>query len=303
MSLESSLQRMNELTTMVAGPQAAAATAAQAAPAAGFSDRLAAATGTAPTTDATTAQAAALRARITTAQASIGAVTDDSSDDSSDDNSIDVYGGAGTSSPISPSDLSAAATNSPYGTAPYSSSTYSGGNGYGLPGTAATGGVAGLGATGSTTGVAGGTVGARMVALAQGEVGVTEQPSGSNDSPRIAQYREATAGASGTPGPWCAYFVSYLARSAGAPVGASGQGFGWVGSIEQWGKQTGRYFNSSSATPAQPGDIALFGTHHTGIVESVDAGGRIHTIEGNSSNKVARRDYDRSQISGFVRPG
>src|SRR4051794_4564277 len=58
---------------------------------------------------------------------------------------------------------------------------------------------------------AGGTPAARMVALAQGEVGQAEQPPGSNDSPRIAQYRSATAGAPG-PGPWCAYFTSWLAR-------------------------------------------------------------------------------------------
>src|SRR4051812_17382685 len=46
--------------------------------------------------------------------------------------------------------------------------------------------------------------GAQMVALAQQEVGQAEQPPGTNDSPRIAEYRGATAG-SGV-GPWCAYF-------------------------------------------------------------------------------------------------
>ena len=54
------------------------------------------------------------------------------------------------------------------------------------------------------------------------EVGVAEQPPGSNDSPRIAQYRQATAG-SGV-GPWCAYFVSWAARQAGVPLGDSGPG-------------------------------------------------------------------------------
>jgi hypothetical protein len=68
----------------------------------------------------------------------------------------------------------------------------------------------------------GGTVGARIVALAQAEVGQAEMPPGSNDSPRIATYRTATAG-SGV-GPWCAYFTSWLARQAGAPVGDRGEG-------------------------------------------------------------------------------
>src|SRR4051812_30398701 len=43
-----------------------------------------------------------------------------------------------------------------------------------------------------------------MLQAASAEVGQTEQPQGSNDSPRIAQYRSATAG--GGIGPWCAYF-------------------------------------------------------------------------------------------------
>src|SRR5688572_1998557 len=38
----------------------------------------------------------------------------------------------------------------------------------------------------------GGGAGARALAAAQAEVGVAEQPPGSNDSPRISQYRQAT---------------------------------------------------------------------------------------------------------------
>src|SRR5688500_15593150 len=59
-------------------------------------------------------------------------------------------------------------------------------------------------------GAGGGSAGARALAAAQAEVGQAEQPPGSNDSPRIAQYRQATAG-SGV-GPWCAYFVSWAAQ-------------------------------------------------------------------------------------------
>src|SRR5689334_4135177 len=49
--------------------------------------------------------------------------------------------------------------------------------------------------------------GSPMTTIAAAELGQAEQPPGSNDSPRIAQYRTATAG-SGV-GPWCAYFVSW----------------------------------------------------------------------------------------------
>lgn len=147
--------------------------------------------------------------------------------------------------------------------------------------------------------VAGPGGGARALAFAQAEVGVTEQPPGSNDAPRIAEYRTATAG-SGV-GPWCAYFVSWAARQAGAPLGEAGQGFGAVSSVWGWAQRTGRALPAGS-TP-QPGDLIVWGGRHIGIVESVDAAGRIHTIEGNSSNAVTRRVHDPSGdgATGYVR--
>jgi hypothetical protein len=131
------------------------------------------------------------------------------------------------------------------------------------------------------------------------EVGVAEQPPGSNDSPRIAQYRQATAG-SGI-GPWCAYFVSWAAKQAGTPLGEQGQGFGSVSAVADWAQRTGRSLPAGS-TP-QPGDLIVWGGRHIGIVESVDAGGSIHTIEGNSSDAVSRRTYgpDGGGATSYVR--
>jgi hypothetical protein len=141
------------------------------------------------------------------------------------------------------------------------------------------------------------------LAAAQAEVGQAEQPPGSNDSPRIAEYRTATAG-SGV-GPWCAYFVSWAAAQGGTPLGEAGQGFGSVSALYDWAQRTGR------ATPAGPGvrpnqgDLIVWGGRHVGIVESVDADGSIHTIEGNSSNAVSRRTYgsDGGGATGYVHVG
>ena len=149
---------------------------------------------------------------------------------------------------------------------------------------------------------AGGTpAGQAMVNLARAEVGVAEQPPGSNDSPRISQFRQATAGAPG-PGPWCAYFVSWAARQAGVPIGDSGQGYGLVDDVMAWGQRTGKAL-PAGATP-QPGDLIVW-DEHIGIVESVGTDGSIHTIEGNSSDSVARRDYgsDGGGAVGYVRLG
>ena len=59
----------------------------------------------------------------------------------------------------------------------------------------------------------------------------------------------------------------------------------------------------------QPGDQIFFGKSldnatHTGIVESVDSK-QVHTIEGNTSDQVARRNYSltNSRILGYGRPG
>ncbi len=155
----------------------------------------------------------------------------------------------------------------------------------------------------------GSAVGQRMVQLAQQEIGVSET-GGNNESSRIKEYRTATAGAENTPGPWCAYFVSWLAKSAGAPIGAGGNGTGYVPTLEAWGKQENRFTAHGQGQPS-PGDIVIFdwggaGTaDHTGIVESVDADGTVHTIEGNASDTVMRRDYAAStnDIKGYVRVG
>jgi CHAP domain len=160
------------------------------------------------------------------------------------------------------------------------------------------------GATGATALPAtGGTpVGQAMVNLARQEVGVAEQPPGSNDSPRIAQYRQATAG-SGV-GPWCAYFVSWAARNAGAPLGEQGQGFGSVEQVWSWAQRAGKAIPAGTQPP-QTGDLIVWGGRHIGMVESVDPDGSIHTIEGNSSDRVSQRTYgpDGGGATGFVRLG
>jgi hypothetical protein len=149
----------------------------------------------------------------------------------------------------------------------------------------------------------GGTpAGQAMVNLARQEVGVAEQPPGSNDSPRIAQYRQATAG-SGV-GPWCAYFVSWAARSVGAPLGEQGQGFGSVEQVWDWAQRSGKAIPAGTQPP-QTGDLIVWGGRHIGMVESVDPDGTIHTIEGNSSDRVSQRTYgpDGGGATGFVRLG
>ena len=156
-------------------------------------------------------------------------------------------------------------------------------------------------ATAATTPIPGlmpGGGNAAIVAAAQRELGVSEQPPGSNDSPRIAEYRTATAGNPGV-GPWCSYFVSWCARQAGTPIMDGGMGSGDVDAVYAWAQRTGRAEPAQGTTP-RPGDLIVW-DEHIGIVEGVLPDGRIQTIEGNSSNQVARRVHPAGDAIGYVR--
>lgn len=140
------------------------------------------------------------------------------------------------------------------------------------------------------------------VAAARTQVGQAEFPPGSNESPRITEYRSAVQGA--VVGPWCADFASWCAAQAGIPLGENGEGFQSVGALWEWAEGSGRAI-PASAGPPQPGDLIVWGSEHVGIVESVDPDGTIHTIEGNSSDEVAQRTYGpgESGATGYVRLG
>lgn len=99
---------------------------------------------------------------------------------------------------------------------------------------------------------------------------------------------------------WCADFATYVAREAGANI----PHFSGVSQIWEWGKNNGRF-----STTAKVGDLIIFkGTNskgkrvsHTGIVTRVE-NGKVYTIEGNTSDKVAERSYslNDSRITGYV---
>jgi hypothetical protein len=160
-------------------------------------------------------------------------------------------------------------------------------------------GVAGSSAPSSTAMPAQDSPGARIVAVAESQLGQTEQPPGSNESPAIAQYRTATAGA--VPGaPWCAYFASWAASQAGEPIGAQGQGAGAVADVWSWAQSSGRAIANGPGVVPQPGDLIVFGDEHVGIVRDVLPNGQIQTIEGNYENKVAANVRSPTEATGYV---
>lgn len=107
---------------------------------------------------------------------------------------------------------------------------------------------------------------------------------------------------------WCATFVSWCANECGyidaglIPrfAGCQSQGIPWFQERELW--------QESDYVPT-PGDIIFFdweqdgSSDHVGIVEDVE-GEVVHTVEGNTSNSVARRSYrlDSNSICGYGTP-
>jgi hypothetical protein len=145
-------------------------------------------------------------------------------------------------------------------------------------------------------------IGGRIVAAAESQLGQAEQPPGSNESPAIAEYRGATAGA--IPGaPWCAYFASWAARQAGAPLGPQGEGLGSVGQIWTWAQSTGRAIPNGPGVVPQPGELIVFGDQHVGIVKEVLPNGNIQTLEGNYENKVSLNTRTPTEATGYVTIG
>lgn len=139
----------------------------------------------------------------------------------------------------------------------------------------------------------------KVLAVARGQLGQTEQPPGSNNTKYGAWYGL-------NPAAWCAMFVSWVANQAGAldiiPRHA------WTPSGARWFYDRGQW-----GTVPKPGAIVYFawygptyqgrwkGICHVGIVEAVQSDGRVVCIEGNVSNMV-KRVVRASYIAGYGYP-
>lgn len=87
--------------------------------------------------------------------------------------------------------------------------------------------------------------------------------------------------------PWCAMFVSWCANKAGISKNIIPMHSACLEGVK-WFKKKGLWHGRNYVP--KPGDIIYFTKSHVGIVESV-TNGYVNTIEGNTSNMVARRHY------------
>jgi hypothetical protein len=145
------------------------------------------------------------------------------------------------------------------------------------------------------------------LAFAMAQVGIKEQPPGSNAGPKIDDWCRAAGYTD--PVPWCGCFVNACLMAGGLPSGA-----GWIGYtpaiLERAQSQTAGW---SFHQEGMPGDLALFDTPggdpvvHVEIVRMRISDTRYSTVGGNTSSgngspndggMVAMHD-DRSTVGHF----
>jgi hypothetical protein len=113
---------------------------------------------------------------------------------------------------------------------------------------------------------------------------------------------------------WCDAAVSYWARHSGNDAVLPSGDRAYTVSHAQDFQRIGRWKSGTTANienHARPGDIVFFdwgGTDkvgaidHVGVVEKVLSGGRLQTIEGNTSDACKRRVRAANVIAGFGQP-
>jgi CHAP domain len=119
---------------------------------------------------------------------------------------------------------------------------------------------------------------ARIVKVAESQIGQGEHPPGSN----CTKY--------GPCEEWCSLYVSWVWQHAGVPLPGSTATYGYSGSLYTWAKEHAGKVLPATARPA-PGDAVFYGSGptasaHVGIVQRVYPDGRITTIEGNYASHV-----------------
>ena len=149
----------------------------------------------------------------------------------------------------------------------------------------------------------------RVLSIARGELGRTELPAGSNNTPYGAAY-----GLQGQP--WCMIFLWWVFREANlGPLFYGGQKTASCGALLRWAQREGL---TVPVEKVKPGDIVILNFHgtkdteHCGIVETMLAAGSFVTIEGNTATGttgsqdnggiVALKTRYASQVVGVIRP-
>lgn len=152
---------------------------------------------------------------------------------------------------------------------------------------------------------------AAALRVAASEVGVMEEPVGSNRGPRVDLYLR-TVGLDPTHGnfAWCAAFLYFCFEGSAKRLGRPNPLIRTAGVLDHWNRAGRARIRRLSAAKAQlqeelvqPGHIFIIdtedpgGTGHTGLIERA-IGGKLITIEGNTNDGGSREGIGVFRRSG-----
>jgi hypothetical protein len=139
----------------------------------------------------------------------------------------------------------------------------------------------------------------KVLLVAAAEVGIMEEPPGSNRGPKVNQYLAAVGLDANTGNfAWCAAFVYWCFRQASTALTIANPAIKTAGAVDVWNLAGPKGFRrvtgaeaSDSPTRVQPGMLFVLATGgghgHVGFVESC-TGVVLTTIEGNSNEGGSR---------------
>ncbi|SEW01968.1 CHAP domain-containing protein [Chitinophaga sp. YR573] len=136
------------------------------------------------------------------------------------------------------------------------------------------------------------TLAAATLRIALTQVGVQEQPKGSNSGEKVNMYLASVGLKPGYS--WCMAFVYWCASQAALQLDIKNPLIKTGGVLRQWNENTLRKLVNRSSS-VSPGDIFIMdtgkGTGHTGLVKSISRG-LIETVEGNTNDDGSREGYE-----------
>lgn len=151
--------------------------------------------------------------------------------------------------------------------------------------------------------------------IAGTQVGVREDPVGSNKGPMVNEYLASTNTAPGSF--WCMAFVHWCFQKAATQLGVPNTFPRTAGCLDAWQRSTTFRITKQMAvaepTLVAPGSVFILdfggGNGHTGFVEA-SVGGTLQTIEGNSNSdgsnngigvfRLNRRSVMSQNLKGFI---
>lgn len=146
----------------------------------------------------------------------------------------------------------------------------------------------------------------KALEIAITQIGVQEQPHGSNKGPEVNEYLKSVDVPQGNS--WCMAFIYWCFNQAAGKMSVKNSLFKTGSVMKQWEmrKVTFGVYNFP-----QPGDIFIQdhgkGLGHTGIVEAVHDES-LDTIEGNTNDDGSREGYEvcrrkraRGKVVGYLR--